>query len=201
MADGVQVKFGANITDLVEGINSAVSELRQLRRSRRRHVSWRTIPPSSSPSSARWARRSIAVSDLRRLDEGRSGARLANAIVRRLNRETLVKSVERLQVNLQHAHVPTSQQALALHAIGLSAQQMLAVPLPEQVRPMADAFKLRRSAATTRPRSAWRLWAAAAMEMMPESGPRPRRARADAPERRGCRHGDDRADRHSAGGR
>ena len=28
MADGVQVKFGANITDLVEGINSAVGELR-----------------------------------------------------------------------------------------------------------------------------------------------------------------------------
>ena len=47
--------------------------------------------------------------------------------------------VDRLQQSLQRAQVPTSQQALALKAIGLSASQLIGVPLPEQFDRIADA--------------------------------------------------------------
>jgi hypothetical protein len=41
--------------------------------------------------------------------------------------------IDRLQQSLQRAQVPTSQQALALQAIGLSASQLIGLPLPEQM--------------------------------------------------------------------
>lgn len=57
------------------------------------------------------------------------------------NADTMARSIERMQVNLQAAQNPTSRQAQALHALGLSASQLLALPLNEQLDTLADAFK------------------------------------------------------------
>src|ERR1700728_3231905 len=46
---------------------------------------------------------------------------------------------ERLQLNLQRAQVPTSQQALALRSLGLSAKDLIGVPIDEQMNRIADA--------------------------------------------------------------
>lgn len=51
----------------------------------------------------------------------------------------IAAAMERFQVSLQHALVPTSQQALALKALGLSARQLIGLPLPEQINKFADA--------------------------------------------------------------
>lgn len=54
--------------------------------------------------------------------------------------EGMTLAVERLQVSLQHAQSGTSQQALALKALGLSAKDLIGVPIPEQMDRLADAF-------------------------------------------------------------
>ncbi len=51
----------------------------------------------------------------------------------------LALSMERLQVNLQQAQNSTSRQALALHALGLSAKELLGLSLDEQMNRIADA--------------------------------------------------------------
>ena len=51
----------------------------------------------------------------------------------------MAMAIERLQLNLQRAQTPTSQQALALQAIGLSAKELLGVPIDEQMNRIADA--------------------------------------------------------------
>ncbi len=51
----------------------------------------------------------------------------------------LALSMERLQVNLQQAQNSTSRQALALHALGLSAKELIGLPLDEQMNRIADA--------------------------------------------------------------
>jgi hypothetical protein len=55
--------------------------------------------------------------------------------------ESMARTLERLQVNLQRAKDPTSAQAAALRELGLSAQQMLSVPITEQVGLLADSYK------------------------------------------------------------
>ena len=52
----------------------------------------------------------------------------------------LATAMERLQVGLEHAQNSTSQQAQALRALGLSAKDLLGVPLPEQMNRIADAI-------------------------------------------------------------
>ena len=51
----------------------------------------------------------------------------------------LALSIERLQLNLQKAQTGTSQQALALQALGLSAKSLIGLPLDEQLDKIADA--------------------------------------------------------------
>jgi hypothetical protein len=51
----------------------------------------------------------------------------------------MAMAMERLQLNLQRAQNSTSQQALALRALGLSAKELIGVPLPEQLNLIADA--------------------------------------------------------------
>jgi hypothetical protein len=53
--------------------------------------------------------------------------------------QSLTNAMDRLQVNLQSAQNPTSRQALALKALGLSAKELLGVPLDEQLNRIADA--------------------------------------------------------------
>lgn len=53
----------------------------------------------------------------------------------------MATAIERMQVNLQAAINPTSRQAQALAAMGLSARQLLDLPVDEQLNVMADAFK------------------------------------------------------------
>lgn len=55
--------------------------------------------------------------------------------------QSMTMGMERLQISLQAASVPTSRQALALKALGLSAKEMLDVPINEQVLLLADSFK------------------------------------------------------------
>jgi hypothetical protein len=55
--------------------------------------------------------------------------------------EQMVTSMQRMEVSLQRALVPTSSQAAALHAMGLSAQELLKLPLPQQLDQFSDAFK------------------------------------------------------------
>jgi hypothetical protein len=53
--------------------------------------------------------------------------------------EGMSMAVQRLQLNLQRAQNPTSQQALALQALGLSAKDLLGIPIDEQMNKIADA--------------------------------------------------------------
>jgi hypothetical protein len=55
------------------------------------------------------------------------------------NQETLARSMERFQVSLEKAQNGTSLQAQALHAFGLSAKDLIGLPLPEQMDKFADA--------------------------------------------------------------
>jgi len=167
MADGVQVKFGANIADLVEGINSATNELRQFAEA----VGAMYLADKTAEFVAQFGEMG------EKIERGAAMLGVSTTEVQQLgiasqlsgaNQETLVKSVERLQVNLQHALVPTSQQAQALRALGLSAQQMLAVPIPEQVNLMADAFKRLVDQGINPTSLGMMLMGRGAMEMAPE---------------------------------
>jgi hypothetical protein len=53
--------------------------------------------------------------------------------------ETLARGIEQFQVNLQKAQSSTSQQALALHALGLSAKDFIGLPVEAQLDKFADA--------------------------------------------------------------
>ncbi|MGO9698126.1 MAG: hypothetical protein ACLPX7_02555 [Xanthobacteraceae bacterium] len=53
--------------------------------------------------------------------------------------DSMAQAMERLQLGLQHAQTSTSQQALALKALGLSAKDLIGVPLPEQMKRIADS--------------------------------------------------------------
>ena len=55
------------------------------------------------------------------------------------NTQSLSTSMERLQVSIQRAQNPTSLQAQALNALGLSAKELIGLPLPEQMERFADA--------------------------------------------------------------
>jgi hypothetical protein len=54
--------------------------------------------------------------------------------------DSMALAFERLQANLQRAQNPTSQQAQALRALGLSARELIGVPLDQQMAKLADAF-------------------------------------------------------------
>ena len=51
----------------------------------------------------------------------------------------LATAMERLQLNLQHAQNPTSQQAQALKALGLSAKELIGLSLDQQMDKIANA--------------------------------------------------------------
>ena len=53
---------------------------------------------------------------------------------------SLALAMERLQLNLQHAQSSTSLQALALKSLGLSAKDLIALPLNTQLDRIADSF-------------------------------------------------------------
>ncbi|MFZ3353132.1 MAG: hypothetical protein WA268_19955 [Xanthobacteraceae bacterium] len=53
--------------------------------------------------------------------------------------EGLSNAIQRLEMGLQHAQNPTSQQAQALKALGLSAKELIALPVDQQMRRFADA--------------------------------------------------------------
>jgi len=138
MADGVQVKFGANITDLVEGINSAVGELRSFAEA----VGAMYVADKTAEFIAQFGdmgekiERATAIFGASTKDV--QELQLANELAGG-SAESFGALVDRLQQSLQRAQVPTSQQALALKAIGLSASQLIGVPLPEQFDRIADA--------------------------------------------------------------
>jgi hypothetical protein len=138
MADGVQVKFGANITDLVEGINSAVGELRSFAEA----VGAMYVADKTAEFIAQFGdmgekiERATAIFGASTKDV--QELQLANQLAGG-SAESFGALVDRLQQSLQRAQVPTSQQALALKAIGLSASQLIGVPLPEQFDRIADA--------------------------------------------------------------
>ncbi len=138
MADGVQVKFGANITDLVEGINSAVGELRSFAEA----VGAMYVADKTAEFIAQFGdmgekiERATAIFGASTKDV--QELQLANELAGG-SAESFGALVDRLQQSLQRAQVPTSQQALALKAIGLSANQLIGVPLPEQFDRIADA--------------------------------------------------------------
>ncbi len=52
---------------------------------------------------------------------------------------SMAQAMERFQVSLARAQNPTSQQAAALRAFGLSAKELIGLPLPEQMNRFADA--------------------------------------------------------------
>ena len=52
----------------------------------------------------------------------------------------LAQAMERLQLNLQHAQSSTSLQALALKSLGLSAKDLISLPLNAQLDRIADSF-------------------------------------------------------------
>ena len=52
----------------------------------------------------------------------------------------LALAMERLQLNLQHAQSSTSLQALALKSLGLSAKDLIALPLNTQLDRIANSF-------------------------------------------------------------
>jgi hypothetical protein len=140
MASSVQVTFGANITQLVSGINSATNELRRFAEG----VAAMFTANQAAAFIAQFAEmgeqieRSAAMLGVSTKEVQELGliSKMTGG-----DQQALAMAVERLQVNLQHALIPTSQQALALRALGLSAQQMLAVPVTGQLNLMADAFK------------------------------------------------------------
>ncbi len=138
MADGVQVKFGANITDLVEGINSAVGELRGFAEA----VGAMYVADKTAEFIAQFGEmgekieRATAIFGASAKDV--QELQLANELAGG-SADNFGRLIDRLQQSLQRAQVPTSQQALALQAIGLSASQLIGLPLPEQMDRIADA--------------------------------------------------------------
>lgn len=138
MADGVQVKFGANITDLVEGINSAVGELRGFAEA----VGLMYVADKTAEFIAQFGEmgekieRATAIFGASAKDV--QELQLANELAGG-SADSFGRLIDRLQQSLQRAQVPTSQQALALQAIGLSASQLIGLPLPEQMDRIADA--------------------------------------------------------------
>ena len=53
---------------------------------------------------------------------------------------SMALAMERLQLGLQRAAVPTSQQAMALRALGISAQSLIGLKLDDQMNRIADVF-------------------------------------------------------------
>ena len=137
---GVEVTFGANIQELVDGIDGirgllgglaatlgaafSVERVENFIKSMAELGDQATRTATILGVSAETAQEFATLSAL-----GGGDAR------------QLTLSLERLQVSLQRGAVLTSQQAEALRALGLTQQQLVSVPIDKQIDLFADAYK------------------------------------------------------------
>jgi hypothetical protein len=142
MAD-VNITIGATITELTEKVGQAAKSLETLQTGVRALAAGLGITAlveftSRMTELAEQAERTAAVLGISTV----AAQELAG--VSKLfggEAQTLTISLERLQLNLQRAQNLTGAQANALKALGLSAQQVAAVPIDKQVNLFADAVK------------------------------------------------------------
>jgi hypothetical protein len=136
----VQVNFGANIVELLGGIQSAISALRSFAEA----VGAMYVLDKTEQFVSQFGAMALQIEktagmlgvSTTEIQELGIASQLSGS-----DQQTLITAADRLQVSLQRALVPTSQQAAALRALGLTAQQLLAVPIPEQIDLIADAMK------------------------------------------------------------
>lgn len=139
--NAVQVTFGANIQPLIDGVNSIKEQIAGL-------------GSAVQALAGAFAGGEIAAFVDKMADMGsqiESTAAMLGASVKTAQEfgyaakvtggdaQSMASAMERFEVSLQRAQNPTSQQALALHALGLSAKELIGLPLEQQMDKFADA--------------------------------------------------------------
>ena len=135
MAGTVQVTFGANIQPLVDGVESAKTAVQSF------------MSAFAADKLASFTEEYAKLGDQIETSAKQFGTSVAQyqeigyaAKMAGGDQEGLVNSLGRLQLELQQAQNPTSRQAQALNALGLSAKALIGLPLEQQLAKVADAF-------------------------------------------------------------
>ena len=135
MANTVQVTFGANIQPLVDGVESAKTAIQSF------------IGAFAVDRISNFVDQYAKLGDQIESQAKQFGA--STTEVQQLTYSAKMAGDEngnlasvfgRLEGTLQQAQNPTSRQAQALTALGLSAKSLIGLPLPEQLGKIADAF-------------------------------------------------------------
>jgi hypothetical protein len=139
--NAVQVTFGANIQPLIEGVNSIKEQIAGLGEAAR-VLAGAFVGGETADFVDRMAEmgeqieRSAAMlgASVKTTQEFGYAAKMTGG-----DAQSMATAMERFEVSLQKAQNPTSQQALALHALGLSAKELIGLPLEQQMDKFADA--------------------------------------------------------------
>jgi hypothetical protein len=135
MAGTVQVTFGANIAPLVEGVESARKAIESF------------MAAFAVDRLAEFAEAYAKMGD--QIDAAAHQFGASTTQIQQLgymakmaggDQQTLTDSFARLEQTLQLAQNPTTRQAQALQALGLSTRQLIGLPLQQQLEVIADSF-------------------------------------------------------------
>lgn len=135
MAGTVQVTFGANIQPLVDGIESAKMAIQSFIAAFAIDKLEQFIDAAAKMGEDIERTSAVLGASTTQIQQLGYIAKMTGG-----NQEELSTAIERFQLNLQRAQNPTSQQAIALNALGLSARSLIGLPLSEQMGRMADAI-------------------------------------------------------------
>jgi hypothetical protein len=132
---GVQVTFGANIQPLVDGVESAESAIHSF-------MAAFAVDKLESFIEADAKLGDQIEATARQFGESTTQVQQIGYVAKMAggDQQSLANSLGRLQLELQQAQNPTTRQAQALAALGLSTKQLIGLPLPQQLGIIADAF-------------------------------------------------------------
>lgn len=135
MSSTVQVTFGANIQPLVDGVEDARKAIESFMAA--------FAADKLADFTEQYAKMGEEI-DAAAHQFGASTTQIQQlgymAKMAGGDQEGLNNSFARLQQTLQQAENPTSRQAMALQALGLSTRQLIGLPLQQQLEVIADSF-------------------------------------------------------------
>jgi len=139
--NSVQVTFGANIAPLIEGVNAIKEQIAGLG-----SAVQALAGAFAGGAIAEFVDSMAGMGEQIEHSAAMLGASVATtqefgyaAKMSGGDAQSMATAMERFEVSLQRALNPTSQQALALRNLGLSAKELIGLPLQQQMDKFADA--------------------------------------------------------------